>query len=104
MVEEATEKFWKCPYCSTRYDSYEKAKDCASECVDVDDPEEDEDYTYICEMCTKSFTNVDDAEECEKVHTEKQDKHWELWGELSRKKKLAEAAANPYQSKIKNFI
>lgn len=93
MVEYKKQEFWKCTYCNKEYDKWEDAVECATECADIDYPEEDYRYLNICEYCKKEFEDEEDAEKCEEEHKEKQDKFYNLIA-------LKRASEHPTQTKL----
>ena len=93
MVEYKEKTIWKCPYCKKEYDNERDAEDCATECADVDSPEEDTKTIYVCQYCKKEYDKEEDAEKCEKNHAEDQD-------DFYSKERLKQASENPAQKKL----
>lgn len=89
---------WRCPYCKTVYPKEYQAKNCATECVEVDEPEKA--HWYQCEMCNYKCQTEKDALQCEDIHTRTKDKYYEAY--LSRKnfEALSKAASVPGQMKL----
>ena len=92
MIENI-KTFYKCPYCSRKWGTYDEAHECAVDCVDVDEPIEDEEVTYQCEYCSKVSDNYYLIHDCEQDHIENKDELWE-------KVRLLKASQNPNQTKL----
>ena len=89
---------FRCPYCKTVYDKEYKAKDCANECVEVEEPEK---YNwYQCEMCNTKCQEEADALQCEDIHTRMRDKYYDAYLSKKNFEALSRAASVPGQLKL----
>lgn len=97
MVKEVIK--YECPYCGEEYNDYDDAKECARDCVQVDDPDE---LDYIqCEMCNECYKQSYKAIECEESHEKKKDKHYCKYIDNKKRELLDKAASHPKQTKLK---
>jgi len=105
MVIEQSNKRWQCPYCSQTYEDYDDAYDCATECVNINSPEEIlVSEGFLCEYCNKLFPTESHASDCEEEHKTNEDSYYEKKTYEDGFKMLAEAASHKYQQKIHKFF
>ena len=101
MVQYLCRTLYECPYCHNRYVNYELARECAEDCVDIEEPEEVEVESHQCEYCLEFFKKECEAVSCEERHIEMQDKCVRAFEERVSRERLRKAAENPYQSRLK---
>lgn len=89
---------YACPYCGASYAKEYEASDCASNCVEVDDPVHI--TVAYCEMCNEKFGDCDDAKKCELRHELMEDLHYNKWLVKKNFERLADAASHPAQMKL----
>ena len=104
MVIDNSKQVFVCPYCSSQYDTYDEAQECAQDCNEPDSPEEKEVEEYECEMCNKKYDEFNEAYECETKHRKEQDRFFEAYNDRKSKERLLEAGNSPYQHKLSNFV
>ena len=103
MVKINEKTIWKCPYCASEYDDYCEAEDCASECVDKEEPEEEDRTTYNCEICKEEFDKCGEASDCEERHKKGDDKDYQEYKDELKKQKLVIASRHREQKRLEKW-
>jgi uncharacterized Zn-finger protein len=93
MVKYETNTLYACPYCNTRYNTWEEAYECATEDQDIESPNEVEIEVFVCEYCDAKYDKENDAKECEDKHIKNDDIFAGRFG-------LKIAANHPDQTKL----
>ena len=99
-MKEETETIWLCPYCDKEYESYDLALDCAKDCVDIEEPEEKDVTTYICELCNSKSLDEEEIEQCEKRHKDRNDVIYQKHLEKQQDDYLLKIGNHPSQTKL----
>lgn len=102
MVESKKATVYRCPYCTTPYESEAEAIECRDDCNerDKEDVYEETTYEIKCEMCSKSKKSYGDAEDCERRHARKQDWFFTRWQTKKAREQLDVASKHPGQQKL----
>lgn len=104
MVKTEERTIWKCPYCASEYDDLDEAEDCASECVDVEEPEEETKVKHFCEICDEDFEEYVLAAECEDKHKKGDDIEYQEYLDELEKHKLEIASQHKEQTRLKKWV
>ena len=89
---------FKCPYCSEVYKDFEDAEDCATECANIQEPIEAQ--QFVCDICNESYVSESDAIVCEQEHEAKNDLVWRQYEVKKNFEVLKKAASVPGQLRI----
>ena len=100
VVTTKTKFYWKCPYCSEKYDSVIEVQNCMEECSDLESSVEGEENIYVCEYCNETYDREEDAIECEEDHIESQDKYNFEYEIKKSRQVLIDAAEHKDQIKL----